>query len=214
MHERRSHGARAPTPTPTVSPSLRDGLTDCRTGLTPAGLDFSRLQHGLLARDELEGRRALRDLELLMLLLVHHLDTGDREVVSHSQLRIAIEAYVLLGCLGIVLESPAAATTIGLLRATVATRVRAAAEALDLWRCAALASVELEEQLVYLDVAVVHDKILSQEVLQCISFNDFHLGVPLETINHRVDATLELSPVLLECLDLRLCNRQIFVELL
>ena len=118
----------------------------------------------------------LRNLELLLLLLVHHFDAGDREVVSHGQLRVAIETYVLLGCLRIVFESPAAATAIGVLRATVAAGIRTAAEALDLWGCAGIfASAELEKQLVYLDVAVVHDKIFGQEVLQCIAFDDFHL---------------------------------------
>ena len=66
----------------------------------------------------------------------------------------------------------------------------------------------------YFDVAVVHDEILSQKVLERGSIDDVELAVPFESVNHAVDALLELAPILLVFLHFGLCAREILVELL
>lgn len=55
------------------------------------------------------------------------------------------------------------------------------------------------------DVTVVHDEVLSQEVFERGSIDDVELAVAFESVNHAVDSLLELAPLLLVVLHLRLC---------
>jgi len=72
----------------------------------------------------------------------------------------------------------------------------------------------LEEELVDLDIAVVHDDAFGQVVFERVAINDVELTVALETVHHLVHALLELIPILLVHLHFGLRARQILVELL
>ena len=63
-------------------------------------------------------------------------------------------------------------------------------------------------------VAVVHDEILRQEILERNAVNDIELAVSLQAIHHVVDAFLELIPILLVYLHFGLSHAEIFVEFL
>ena len=66
----------------------------------------------------------------------------------------------------------------------------------------------------YFDVAVVHDKIFGQEILECYTIDYVKLAISFQPIHHVIDASLKLIPVLLVDLDLRLGNTQILIKLL
>ena len=72
----------------------------------------------------------------------------------------------------------------------------------------------LKEQFVNFNIAVVHHQILSHEILESSSINNFKLTVPFEPIYHRIYPLFKLIPVLLVSLYLSLRSGKILIELL
>lgn len=72
----------------------------------------------------------------------------------------------------------------------------------------------LKENLVDLDVAVIHHEVLGHEVLEHGTVDDVELRVALQTADEVVDSLLVLVPVLFVLLDFVLRTTQVFIELL
>ena len=63
------------------------------------------------------------------------------------------------------------------------------------------------------NVAIVHNQIFSQEILQGKAIDNIEFAVSLQSIDHVIDTLFKLSPILLVVLHLRLGHAQILIEL-
>ena len=63
------------------------------------------------------------------------------------------------------------------------------------------------------NIAIIHDQVLCQEVLQGPSVNNVELRVTFETVNKTIDSFFIFIPVLLVLLDFLLSPAQVLVEL-
>lgn len=64
------------------------------------------------------------------------------------------------------------------------------------------------------NVAIVHNQIFGQEILQGKAIDDVKFAISLQSINHIINTLFKLSPILLVVLHLRLGHAQILIELL
>ena len=136
-------------------------------------------------------------LDLLLVLSVDHANTRLREVVCHGELRVTVEANVLLiVTLKVHLGIPrlvcfSSSTTRGIILVLTLSIVLVIQHL-------------LEQKLMDFDITVVHDQIFRHEILESQAIDNVKLRISLESIYHLVDSLLKLIPVLLVFLDFAL----------
>ena len=144
-------------------------------------------------------------LDLLLVLAIDHLDPRLREVVSHRQLRVPIEADILL------IVTLVVHVLQEVVPLSISVDARLAHESL---RLPSLIEHLLEQQLVDFDVAVVHNQVFSHEIFESLAVDDVELTVALKAVDHCIDALFKLIPILFVFLNFRLSPRQILIKLL
>jgi hypothetical protein len=140
----------------------------------------------------------------LLVLPVYHADASLGEVVGHCELRIPVEADVLL----VVGNFRVLGELTRLVLVSGFQGISAASRGVELVLGAVLVVEHLlEEQFVDFDITVVHDQIFRHKVLKRLSINNIKLAVLLEPIHHLVNPLFKLIPVLLVLLHFALCPR-------
>jgi len=187
-------------------------------------------RHNLLIEFEKMNFVCSNHLELLLVLVglgaVNHADASLIEVIGHCELRVSVEWNVLslsatCGCWCVSIWERCSAVNFYLRFRNscsssniVHLRLRDLISALS--NLVLLLTIDhlLKEQFVNFNIAVVHHQILSHEILESSSINNFKLTVPFEPIYHRINPLFKLIPVLFVSLYLSLRSGKILIELL
>ena len=145
---------------------------------------------------------------ITIILFIHHTNSCVLIVIGHRQLRIAIEAYVLLlvDCYRwtYLITSYQIATISFSLFSLIPKSIVAYPFSLG---CSSL-----KQKFMNLNVAVVHYQILCKVIFQSCPFNYIELWIALHAIDHVVYILLIGIPVFLKVLNHTLCIGEIFIK--
>ena len=147
-------------------------------------------------------------LRITIILFIDHTNSCLLIIISHSQLRIAIEAYVLL-----FIDSN--------LRTKLSTSHQIAPVSFSLFPLISKSIViytfglgcsSLKQKFMNLYIAVIHYQVFRKVIFQSRPFNYIKLWITLHAINHVVNILLIGIPIFLEVLNHTLCIRKIFIK--
>jgi len=147
-------------------------------------------------------------LRITIILFIYHTNSSLLVIISHRQLRIAIEAYILLlvdSDWWIYLSTSYQIVTVSFSLFSLIYKSIVA-------YTFSFGCRSLKQKFMNLDVTIIHYQIFCKVIFQSGSLNYIKLWITFHTINHMVDILLISIPIFLEILNHTLCIWKIFIK--